>query len=130
MPAPRAALLSGPTIAPRLCPAIPHRRREAQYRNALAAGSRFSGAPALKLFVPGGEDAGPLRRDRHGELEVGGEGAVLGEDGPAVVSHLHQRAAGVDHRLDREDHALLELRPAAGIAEVRDLRVLVHVAAD
>ena len=38
--------------------------------------------------------------------------------------------AGGDHRLDREHHALAQLRPGAGLPVVRDLRVLVHPAAD
>src|SRR4051812_7437445 len=39
-----------------------------------------SGRRALAVGVPGCEDAGPVGRDRHGELEVGRQGAVLGED--------------------------------------------------
>ena len=34
------------------------------------------------------------------------------------------------HRLDREHHALFQQRPLAGRAEVRHLRLLVHLAAD
>ena len=51
-------------------------------------------------------------------------------DGPAVVAHADLGAAGVDHRLDRQHHALLQLGALAGLAEVRDLRVLVHLAPD
>ena len=44
--------------------------------------------------------------------------------------HEHVRAAGRDHGLDRDGHALGEPWPAARLAEVRDVRVLVVVAAD
>ena len=50
-------------------------------------------------------------------------------DQPSLVEADVVRAGG-DHRLDREHHALLQLRAAAGRAEVRDLRVLVHPPAD
>ena len=73
---------------------------------------------------------GAVAGDRDRELEVGGQRAVLGVDRPVVVAHPHGVAAGRDHRLDGQDHALLEQRALAGLAEVGDLRVLVHVAAD
>src|SRR5437764_6245917 len=82
------------------------------------------------ILVPGGQDPRPLGGDGDGELEVRGERAVLGVHRPAVIPHTHQRAAGVDHRLDRQHHALLELRPAARLTVVGDLRLLVHVAPD
>ena len=82
------------------------------------------------LHVPGREDARPVGGDGDGELEVGGQRAVLGVDRPAVVAHAHAVAPGVDHRLDGEDHALLEQGAAAGVAVVGDLRVLVHRAPD
>ena len=51
-----------------------------------------------------------------------------GVDGPAVRSPIRTSGpAGVHHRLDRQDHALLQARALARIPEVRDLRVLVHV---
>src|SRR4051812_9168160 len=81
-------------------------------------------------LVPRGEDPRPLRRDGDGELEVGGERAVLGVDRPAVVAHADHVAAGGDHRLDGEDHAVLERDPLAGRAVVGDLRLLVHRAPD
>ena len=73
---------------------------------------------------------GPFLGDRHRVLEVGGQGAVLGRDRPFVVVEVHVRAPGGDHRLDRKGHAGLELRAPAGLAEVRDLRLLVVGAAD
>src|SRR3954452_12787590 len=92
-----------------------------------AAPSSRRGGLAL---VPRGEDPWPLRRDGDGELEVGGERAVLGVDRPAVVAHPDHVAAGGDHRLDGQDHALLERDAPVGRAVVRDLGLLVHVAAD
>src|SRR4051794_17566821 len=85
---------------------------------------------SLVALVPGGEDARALRGNCDGELEVGCQRVVFGVDGPAVVAHPHQRAAGVDHRLDRQDPPLLQLRTLAGVAEDGHLRFLVHVFAD
>src|SRR5262245_38223614 len=45
---------------------------------------------------------------RYRVLELCGEGAVAGHRGPAVGEDLHMRAAQIDHRLDREEHAGLE----------------------
>ena len=47
-------------------------------------------------------------------------------DRPAVVARVDAGLAGGDHRLDRERHPRLEERAAARLAEVRDLRLLVH----
>ena len=41
-----------------------------------------------------------------------------------------RRLAGVDHRLDGEDHAGLAARAGAGLAVVQHLRLFVEVAAD
>jgi hypothetical protein len=38
-------------------------------------------------------------------LELGGERAIACHGRPAVVQHLHLVAAGIDHRLDGEEHA-------------------------
>ena len=94
-----------------------------------AASERRRSALAV-LQVPRRQDPRPLGGDGDGELEVGGQRAVLGVDRPAVVAHAHAVAPGVDHGLDGEDHALLQQRPAAGIAVVGDLGVLVHRAPD
>src|SRR5207248_9381445 len=63
-------------------------------------------------------------------LELGGERAVAGDRGPAVVEHLHGGAAEVDHRLDGGDHAGLELGPGARAAGVDDLGAVVEHAPD
>src|SRR3954469_13360111 len=73
-----------------------------------------------------GEDLRPRCRDGHGVLEMGRQGAVGGRDRPVVVVDVDVRAAGRDHRLDRDRHPVLELRPGVGGDEVRYLRVLVH----
>ena len=82
------------------------------------------------VLVPGREDPRAVGRDGHRELEVGGQRAVLRVDRPAVVAHPDHVAARVHHRLDREHHPLLELRARVDRPEVRDLRILVHVAPD
>ena len=68
--------------------------------------------------------------DRHGVLEMRRARAVGRRDRPAVVREPDVGAADGDHRLDRDRHPLGELGAAAGLAEVRDVRVLVVVPAD
>src|SRR2546430_15592751 len=46
-------------------------------------------------------------------LEMGGERAVAGDRGPAVVEHLHVGTAEGDHRLAGGENSGLELRPRA-----------------
>ena len=58
------------------------------------------------------------------------QGAVARRDRPAVLGEPDLGPPHRDHRLDRDRHPLRESRPAAGVAEVRDVRVLVVVAAD
>src|SRR5689334_8445564 len=89
-------------------------------------------SPALLLALRFAkcEYPGAVRRHRDGVLAVGGEAAVAGEDGPAVGPALDVVAPRRDHRLDREHHPRRQLRAAAGRPVVRDLRVLVHAAAD
>ncbi len=55
------------------------------------------------------------------------------EGAPSAVTtrqHAHLGAAGVHHGLDGEAHAHLEAGASASYAHVRDVRVLVHLAAD
>ena len=63
-------------------------------------------------------------------LELGRQRAVAGDRGPAVVEDLHVGSAKVDHRLDGEEHARLELGAGAGTAGVDDLGAVVEDAAD
>jgi hypothetical protein len=62
----------------------------------------------------------PLRR----------QAAVLGLDGPAVAHFADLALAGVDHRLDGEDHAGHQFLQGAGAAVVQYLRLLVEHLAD
>src|SRR5689334_19001177 len=57
--------------------------------------------------------------DCDGVLEVRRAPVVAGDDRPAVGQHLGGRAAGIDHGLDREDVAFLELHAPAGRPVVR-----------
>src|SRR5918993_2035168 len=67
----------------------------------------------------------------NGVLEVGGEGAVRGVDGPAVpLAEADVVAAGGDHSLGGESHPREEARPGTWPAVVGDLGVLVHLAPD
>src|SRR5690606_36387507 len=66
-------------------------------------------------------------------LILRGERAVAGHGGPAVRKHLHMRLSEIDHRLDREDHALAHFHAFAGasIVEVvtRIVKNLPHAVA-
>src|SRR5829696_1819776 len=55
---------------------------------------------------------------------------VLRDDGPAIGELLDLTPSGVDHRLDREDHAGRQFLERAGPAVVKDLRLLVEFLAD
>ena len=55
---------------------------------------------------------------------------VAREDRPSVLAHTHLRASGSHHRLDGQNHALLEQRALARRSIVGHLRVLVHAPAD
>ena len=63
-------------------------------------------------------------------FELGRERAVAGDRGPAVVEHLHVGAADVDHRLDGEEHAGLELGAGAGAAGVDHFGAVVEQPAE
>ena len=49
---------------------------------------------------------------------------------PAVAEYLHRMRAEVDHRLYGQRHARLQLRPSAAAAEIRDLRLFMHLSPD
>src|SRR3546814_834207 len=62
----------------------------------------------------------PLRR----------QAVVAGDDRPAIGKLADFFATGVDHGLDREDHARFQALAGSGLAVVKDLGVLVELAAD
>src|SRR3989304_3409699 len=103
--------------------------RWAGARTASVSGGDHDGQ-ALARGVVGGEDPRPFGGDGDGMLEVGGEAAVRGAHGPAVVVPAPLRAAEHEHRLDGQAEARLELPPARGETVVRDLGILVHLGAD
>src|SRR3546814_3143020 len=75
-----------------------------------------------------GEDFAAVLGDPDAVLELGGERAVAGHRGPAVGEHLDRIFAGVDHRLDREEHAGFQFGAGAGAPGVDDLgRVVEHL---
>eukprot|EP01132_Coremiostelium_polycephalum_P018763 gene18762-biopygen10162 len=49
---------------------------------------------------------------------------------PAILQAAHLGAALVEHRLNGKHHAFTQFEPGTGAAEVQDLRVLVHLAAN
>ena len=61
---------------------------------------------------------------------MGGGKTVGGDHGPAVGERLHAVGAEIDHGFDGEGHAGFDLLPGAAAAEVRNLRLLMHRAAD
>src|SRR6185437_10223463 len=62
----------------------------------------------------------PLRR----------EAVIGGDDRPPVGEAANGGATGVDHRLDRENHARLKFHAGAGLAVMQHLRLFVELAAD
>src|SRR6266545_3680863 len=77
-----------------------------------------------------GQDLGAVLGDRDGVLEVGGEAAVGGDRRPVVLEHAHLPGSRSHHGLDGQDHPGLEHRAAAGLAEIRDLRLFMQLAAN
>src|ERR1700753_3807365 len=63
-------------------------------------------------------------------LKMRAHAAVFGDRGPAVFEDLDAWLAGIDHRLDGENHAFTELHAAAAFAKVRHLRILMHACSD
>src|SRR5256885_1333090 len=80
------------------------------------------------LFRPR-QDPRPVGGNCHGVLEMG-RGATVGSFRHPLVPHPHFRAARVDHRLDRDDHALLQPRAASLVTVVRQIGLVVHFRAN
>src|ERR1022692_5182132 len=72
----------------------------------------------------------PLVGDQHRVLPLRGKTVIRGHDGPAVGEAANAGAAGVDHRLDGENHPRLQLETGAGPAVVQDLRLFVELPPD
>src|SRR5438034_79149 len=68
--------------------------------------------------------------DQHGVLPLRGQAVIRSDDGPTVGEAAYARATGVDHRLDREHHARLQLEPGARTAVMQHLRFLVELSPD
>src|SRR5690606_22856413 len=77
-----------------------------------------------------GEDLAAVFGDADGVFELGGQALVAGDGSPAVAQHLYRGLAEVDHRLDRHEHARLQLRPGAGAAGMDHFRRVMKQAAD
>src|SRR5947209_11610220 len=58
-------------------------------------------------------------------LELRRQRAVLGDGGPAVAENFNFVPAGVDHRLDREEHAFAQRRSIPRPAVMQDRRGVV-----
>src|SRR5690606_38187114 len=58
---------------------------------------------------------------------LGRQAAILGHDGPAIGQVADLAPAGVDHRLDREDHAFDEVDAGAGPAVMQYAGIFVEL---
>src|ERR1035441_7886857 len=67
---------------------------------------------------------------RNAMFEVGAVTAVFGHCRPLIVKYSRTRPTDVHHGLDRQDHAVAQLRPVPGGPVVRNLRVLVQLRTD
>ena len=61
---------------------------------------------------------------------LGGKTSVFGYSRPAVRKNAKFFSSGVDHRLDREDHAGLHDSAGAELAVMADLRIFVETDSD
>src|ERR1035441_10215551 len=63
-------------------------------------------------------------------LKMSAHTAVFGDRSPAIFQNFNAWLAGVDHRLDRNDHAFAQLHSAATLTVVGNLWVFVHTGSD
>ena len=108
---------------------LAHRRIQV-HNGAASATALKTALVQIGFFLTGGEYLVTVGGDRQGMLPLGGQLAVLGDHGPAVGQHLIMGFAGVDHRLDGEHHAFLQLQAGAGLAVMQHLRIFVEHLAD
>src|SRR3984893_11767665 len=76
------------------------------------------------------EDLDAIAGDADRMLELRRQRAVAGHGGPAVRQNLHMRLAEIDHRIDGEEHAVLQRHALAGPADMDDVRLVVEHAAE
>src|SRR5205807_6369448 len=68
--------------------------------------------------------------DEHRMFPLRRKAVVGGHDGPAIGQTANAGPAGIDHRLDRENHSRLQLESRPGPPVMQNLRLLVELAAD
>lgn len=68
--------------------------------------------------------------DENRMFPLGGKTSVFGYSRPAVRKNAKFFSSGVDHRLDREDHAGLHDSAGAELAVMADLRIFVETDSD
>ena len=132
----RAASRAGARARRRRCGQVPARREQGRRVRIADVHGGLPWATAA-TNAGGGGAAGRERHhlvagvgDEHGVLPLRRQRAVARDDGPAVADLADLALAGVDHRLDREDHARHQLLERAGPAVVQHLRLLVEARAD
>src|SRR5580704_14619166 len=67
---------------------------------------------------------------RHRVLKMSTHASIARHRRPAIAQHPHIRLAGIHHRLNRDHHSCTQPHAGTCFAEVRHLRIFVHVAAD
>src|SRR5579863_4954724 len=67
---------------------------------------------------------------RHRVLEMSTHASIVRDRRPAIAQHAHVRLSRVHHGFDRDHHPGPQLHAGTGFAEIRHLRIFVHVAAD
>src|SRR5262245_7620041 len=83
----------------------------------------------VQSFGGEGEHLASRLGDADRVLELRRQRPVAGHRRPAVRQDLHRRLAEIDHRLDGEEHAWLELQALARLAVVQDVRPVMEHAA-
>src|ERR1700678_4225342 len=81
------------------------------------------------LFRPR-QDPWPVLRNCHRMFEMRRIAAVRRYRRPVIRQHPDSRSAGIHHRLDRQDHSLLQLRPMPRCFVIPQLPILMHLGAD
>src|SRR4029079_171733 len=72
-----------------------------------------------------GKDLDAVLGDPDGVLELRGKRAVAGDGGPSIGQHFHVRAAEIDHRLNREEHSVIEDGASPRKYDVDNVRLIV-----